>query len=136
MISIGLVSDDGRQFYGERNDFDSALCSEFVKSTVLPLLGKKQAAVYSKSELSLALSEWLQQFKEHGPVLCFDFAGDVDSLRGLLNDVMPAWLETRNVQHQIDQQKFEWYIETFFDGRQHHALYDALANKFSYQEVS
>ncbi|WP_434717222.1 hypothetical protein P5X00_39880 (plasmid) [Paraburkholderia sp. A2RO-4L] len=31
LISIGLVADDGREFYGERADYDRASCSEFVR---------------------------------------------------------------------------------------------------------
>lgn len=27
MISIGIVREDGREFYAERNDFDTAKCS-------------------------------------------------------------------------------------------------------------
>lgn len=32
LISIAIVSADGREFYGERSDFDLQSCSEFVRA--------------------------------------------------------------------------------------------------------
>ena len=36
LISIALVSEDGREFYAERTDYRQADCSDFVRATVLP----------------------------------------------------------------------------------------------------
>lgn len=38
LISIGCVSEDGKKFYAENSDFQLELCSDFTKTTVLPLL--------------------------------------------------------------------------------------------------
>lgn len=40
LISIALVATDGREFYGERSDYDQASCSEFVRAAVLSQLGQ------------------------------------------------------------------------------------------------
>jgi len=40
LISLALVSEDGREFYAERTDYYTTRCSDFVKETVLPLLGR------------------------------------------------------------------------------------------------
>lgn len=133
LISIGLVSDDGRQFYGERNDYKVELCSDFVMKIVVPLLGKCPNDVYNMPALGQALRAWLEEFKDHEPVICFDFVGDIGLMRDVIGN-FPPWLKTANVRHRIDKVKFNWYIENCAAGRQHHALYDALASAFAYGE--
>lgn len=39
LISIAIVSEDGREFYAESSEFDEANCNDWVKANVLPLLG-------------------------------------------------------------------------------------------------
>ncbi|MFC6520885.1 hypothetical protein ACFQAT_15195 [Undibacterium arcticum] len=45
LISIGLVSQDGREFYAERNDFDVAKCNNFVRAGILPMLTQNDSSV-------------------------------------------------------------------------------------------
>ena len=40
LLSIGIVSEDGREFYGERSDVDLARCGDFGRVAVLPQLGQ------------------------------------------------------------------------------------------------
>ena len=35
LVSVALVADDGREVYGERSDYDRAICNEFVRAAVL-----------------------------------------------------------------------------------------------------
>jgi len=44
LISIALVAEDGREFYGERSDYNRESCSAFVVETVVPLLGRVPGA--------------------------------------------------------------------------------------------
>jgi hypothetical protein len=53
LISMGLVGEDGREFYAERTDYQRDACSDFVLETVLPLLGRVPGAACSRSELFL-----------------------------------------------------------------------------------
>ena len=39
LISIGLVDENGREFYAESTQFRREACSDFVVDVVLPLLG-------------------------------------------------------------------------------------------------
>ncbi|MCZ8132571.1 MAG: hypothetical protein O9284_14900 [Steroidobacteraceae bacterium] len=39
LISLGLVAEDGREFYAERCDLPVDACTPFVERKVLPLLG-------------------------------------------------------------------------------------------------
>ena len=50
LISIGLVAEEGREFYAERTDYRKDDCSDFVRETVLPLLGRVPGAACSRPE--------------------------------------------------------------------------------------
>ncbi|MGF6367935.1 hypothetical protein OKW40_000685 [Paraburkholderia sp. RAU6.4a] len=39
LISMAIVGENGREFYGECSDFERPLCSDFVRATMLPQLG-------------------------------------------------------------------------------------------------
>lgn len=132
LISIGMVSDDDRQFYGERNDFNLAGCNQFVKDVVLPKTGRKPECVYSKSGLGKAVRDWLMQFKDCDPVICFDFVGDWGLLFDLLDRDVPDFIQTRNVYAFIDVLQFEHFMLALFDGDGHHALHDAICNKMAF----
>lgn len=134
LISIAIVSDDGRQFYAERSDYRLDWCSEFVKKNVLPQLGKKPDSIFEKRALAEKALAWLTQFADESPVLCYDMKRDITLLSELLGK-LPPWLMAQDVRHQIDKTKFDWYIENCASGRLHHALYDALANKFSFMGI-
>lgn len=132
LISIGLVTQTDQQFYAELNDFDVWRCSDFVKEVVLPQLGKKPTRVMSMAQLREKLTAWLTQFAQHHPVICYDFDGDWTLFKQVMQDDIPSWLENKNVYAKIN----DLVVEQFFlhSGlSDHHALHDALANKFSYR---
>lgn len=45
LISIGLIAEDGRTFYGEVTDFDRNRCSDFVKENIIPKLWYKSKTI-------------------------------------------------------------------------------------------
>ena len=128
MISIGLVTEDGLEFYAERNDFDVGLCNDFVRSQVLPLLRAPGAVVYSKPDLLHAVDTWLSQFKDDRPVICYDNMCDWSLLWDLYAKQTPAWLTPRNIRDHLDiEKRSAFFVETGLI--QHHALNDAHANR-------
>ncbi len=133
LISIGLVSDDDRMFYGERNDFRRCACSDFVRQVVLPQLGREPMDVHSRAGLRDALRRWLMQFEANAPVLiCADFGGDWTLFVDLLDSDIPTWISFQNIWREID----DLVLENFFfeSGLQdHHALNDAIANRVAYR---
>lgn len=134
LISIGFSADNGMTFYGERNDFDRSMCSDFAKTVVLPQLGKKPDRIFDKAGLSKAVRAWLSQFECQEPVfICYDNFGDYALLWDLLDKDVPPWLLTKNVWAQIDDLVFERMIIDMFDGYQHHALHDAVCNRFAFR---
>lgn len=75
LISIVLVSEDGREFYAERTDYRHADCSDFVRQTVQPLLGRVPGAQCDRAELSRRLRGWFAQLPEPAIVI-HDFQSD------------------------------------------------------------
>lgn len=127
LISIGLVAEDGNSFYAERSDFDLALCNDFVRETVLPLLGAPGAMVLSLPALKLAVRDWLDSFKGQSPQICFDHIIDWSLLWELYDRDAPAWLGTRNIRSKIDvREKKKFFDETGLPA--HHAWNDAMCN--------
>jgi len=77
LISIGLVSENGRYFYAEFNDYDKYQCDDWIKENVLNNLiyddnfpetnnmNNRRMLVYgSKEYIGHALKEWLKLLSE------------------------------------------------------------------------
>jgi hypothetical protein len=132
LISIGLAAQDGAEFYGERNDFDRAKCSDFVVEIVLPQLGESPERVMSRNQLRDEVRAWLAQYEHLQPCICFDFMGDWMLLWELLDGDVPAWLTYQNVYRNIDPSETDrFWRET--ELKEHHALNDARANLCAYR---
>lgn len=127
LISIGIVTEDGREFYAERTDYDESACSDFVRAAVLPQLGKETGAIVgTAAEIREALLTWLSQV---GPLdIYVDYRTDWDLLLDLCED-LPANVAGQFVE--FDGREIERYWAE--NGRRaHHALHDAKANCFSF----
>jgi hypothetical protein len=133
LISMGLVGEDGREFYAERTDYQRDACSDFVLETVLPLLGRVPGAACSRSELTDRVRDWFGQLPEPATVV-FDYEADwqllVDAMLGRPIQKLPdnfcadkLHLGVSAITHQIFEQALnstytnEWPL--------HHALADA-----------
>jgi hypothetical protein len=131
LISIGLVSEDNQPFYAELNDFDISGCSDFVKTVVLPQLGKQPELAMDTRTLRQSLSAWLQRFSEFGAVIAYDYSGDWTLFQTALPE-RPPWLLHKDIYPEIN----DLVAEQFFMNTglsDHHALHDAMANRFSYR---
>jgi hypothetical protein len=139
LLSIGIVSEDGHEFYAERSDVDLSLCGDFCRAAVLAQLGADPAAICTEAELSVRLKAWLATFDQAGPVLVsvghptdwelFTYlARDEDSLK------VPDWLKGQSIKAAIDQRDVEEYWR--LNGRRdHHALHDARALRFAWRQA-
>ena len=125
LISIALVADDGREFYGERSDYDDASCNAFVREAVLPQLGQFPDRVFTRDSLRAELLAWLDQFAgEPERFFCMDYAGDWDLLVDLLEEVPAGW-QGLLVGELIDYHRLERYFAE--NKGRHHALADVRA---------
>lgn len=137
LLSIGIVSDDGREFYAELSDVDLGLCSDFARVAVLPQLGKDPAVRGTEAEVAVRLNAWLTQFEPIGPILVsVDHPTDWELFCYLARDAetlaMPSWIKGQSIRGAIDPRQVEEYWQ--IHGRQaHHALHDARANRFAFE---
>lgn len=130
LISLGIVGSDGSEFYGE-TDFELRACSEFVRAAVLPQLRQFPGRAMTFAQLSREVLAWLYRIPvESGPVLCYDYSGDLALLCDLIDGPLPDGWRHININSQLDYERQEAYFREH--GGRHHALYDARANAFAY----
>ena len=141
LIAIGLVAEDGREFYAELTDYRQEACSGFVREIVLPLLKQHPTRVDGTQwEVARALNEWLHPYEQECTV-CFDYSTDWYLMEKVLlmlpDEDRPMFLTTKNIWGDLDQQALDWFwLEKDTIGwKPHMALYDAHANKFAYKPL-
>jgi 3' exoribonuclease, RNase T-like len=135
LISIGIVDESGREFYAERNDFPREACSEFVVETVLPLLGQSDGIVGTQQHIASQLERWLEEYRESGAIICVDYHTDWHLFQGLLSELPKRgnfeFITHDNIWSNLDSRSItQWWSDTQLP--QHHALYDAYANRHGY----
>ncbi len=139
LISIGLVADDGREFYAELTDtYEHKHCSEFVRETVLPLLDGGGAQMDSY-QLVMRLGSWLEDFDEPVTMACDSIRHDwgwftkiftLKSTWPVNVGRQPMLLELpMGIQIEVVEEAFESGL------RRHHALDDAKANRLGWLEL-
>lgn len=140
LISIGLVAEDGREFYAERTDYRRAECNDFVRATVLPLLGRVPGAACRRPALTRRLRQWLEALPEPA-IIVFDYELDwlllADACLGREHQKPPA-----NVGETLHLDKFAITHPLFEQAQNctytkdwppHHALADARALMAGYR---
>jgi hypothetical protein len=137
LISIGIVDENGREFYAELTDFRREACSEFVVETVLPLLGQYPASIVgTKQHIAYRLSQWLEEYRdwEDGATICVDYGTDWDLFVDLLHESpVMEFITAELIWKDLDLPKIEWWwTETGLP--RHMALYDARANRYGYNQ--
>jgi hypothetical protein len=133
LISIGMVADSGEEFYAEIPYPDSE-CSDFVRETVIPLLGRFPHAICSKDELPVKLRTWLELVRAQWDhiELCVDSQTDWDLLINALEYQVPKWCGQTFVGNSIEEQlRCDFYRKNKLP--EHHALYDAMANRYAFR---
>jgi hypothetical protein len=135
LISIGIVDENGREFYAESTSFRREACSTFVVETVLPLLGQSDTIVGTHQHIAHQLERWLEQYREDGAVVCVDYQTDWYLFQVLLSQLPKRsnmnFITHDNIWPNLDSQRItQWWSDTQLP--QHHALYDAHANRHGY----
>ena len=106
LISIGIVAEDGRQFYAELTDYNLDQCDDWIRKNVLRNLYNREPLedqpyvenfhIGDKKVIGLALRNWLKQFDyvqfvsdvcHYDFVLLIDLFGEALNLP---NNVNPA----------------------------------------------
>jgi len=139
LISVGLVSELGHEFYAELADYPLDKCSDFVRAEVLPLFGRVAGALCAKSELARRLREWFHCLGELAIVI-FDYEVDWELLSlafrsdgGSIPTSIdtPLCLSGLIVTDPIYQEAFNRSLSEAWP--RHHALADARAIHAGYR---
>lgn len=133
LISIAIVSEGGDEFYAENKDFSVASCSDFVHSTVIPLLQGSQDTQNSQITKSFAdittdLQIWMSNLLESYVELNFicDYPEDQAHLEKLLQDYPKRTQVSIVIMSDLDA-GIEIFFEYSKEAKPHHALWDARA---------
>ncbi|WP_439670879.1 3'-5' exoribonuclease Rv2179c-like domain-containing protein [Cupriavidus necator] len=140
LISIGMVSEAGQQFYLEVDDFDRTKCTEFVRSAVLPLLGQVSDSVVTKVELGKRLRAWIAELALPLTIAC-DFQYDWDFFLSSLDYKLPANVTGRldlagAAQSAVFTLAAAGYHANSLARPWHHALHDAMALRAGWLEAT
>lgn len=130
LISVAIVGENGYEFYGERTDFDQALCNDFVRTVVLPQLGQHVGRAMPFDRLREAIREWIRGIpNDSGPVLCYDYETDLNLFRHLLGGPLPPGWRAEDIAGSRNRdRRADYYVR---HGGEHHALHDARANAYA-----
>lgn len=160
LISIALAHNEQDNIYLEFSDYDTRLCSPFVQSTVLPLLEHK--AQLSAVIVEQIFSYLQAKSKEGAVYIVGDYAGDWElflslmrakggkkalGVAGFINlydyltyvakrdikngEVLAATLDNLHTLYSAHTQ--HWFIT--HQKKEHHALFDALANRHAFSQT-
>ena len=154
LISIGCVSEDGREFYGELDDFDWDQVDPWVKSNVIDHLWIQNPekivppdVAYSVgflSDITGDLSKWLEQFNDiemWGDCLAYDWVLFCELFGGAMK--LPhriyyipfdlgTLLKVRGVDPDVDR-----CVYSGLEGlTQHNALDDAWAIRACHNKIA
>lgn len=134
LISIGMAAASGEEFYAEV-PYPDKKCSAFVRETVIPLLGRLPNVACSADELHSNIIAWLEIFRHRGEdvEICFDYQTDWDLFAGAIDCRIPPWCRARMVSRNINELlRYEFHKKNQLP--EHHALYDAMANRYAFRE--
>ena len=140
LLSIGLVSEDGKVLYIELTDgWSEENCSPWVREHVLPTLGKGERL--RRRETGKRILSWLS-FLTTPPTLLGETDWDTTLLAGLMDECGVAreeyFLVTLTYDSKAQAIAFEEAKQRYFELRQvppHHALNDAHAFRAGWNAV-
>jgi hypothetical protein len=136
LISIGIVAEDGREFYAENMDCDFGRASDWVAANVLPHLSGLGAEVYGKVDLAAAVRVFCDPVN-YGKPEFWGYYADYDwvvlcQLFGTMMDLPKGWpMYCRDIKQWCDQLGNPKLPEQGKD--EHHALADAQWNRKAWE---
>jgi hypothetical protein len=141
LISIGLISEDGREFYAELYYvYEILTYSSFVQESVLPHLTGGDSRI-SMDTLTLRLGDWLESFEQPITLSTDSISWDWPLILKMFS-LPGTWPENVagmpvNLYDLIGSPFFERSVEQAFQNnvpqlRRHHALDDAKANRLAW----
>jgi hypothetical protein len=133
LISLGMASEYGEDFYTEV-PYPDHVCSAFACETAVPLLEKIPHSFFTRDNLRLEIIKWMELVRsdKEEVFICVDYQTDWDLFCEALDNRVPPWCQHKLVSSEI----VELMLFDFFKNSglpEHHALYDAQANRHAYR---
>ncbi len=148
LLSIGIVTGDGREFYAEIDTIiDKAYhqrSTDWVRGHVLTQFGKFPGRTLSPARLAIEVAEWLEELGKEGPILAFyDYSWDFDFLESALEKAggVTCHVEPIHIRYLLDDdtgieaRNQSLKISESQGLRAHHALADARALRTHFEAV-
>lgn len=160
LVSIGMVTEDGSQFYAELTDFNPQQCDDWINENVIKHLCINQIKnapyinnfhVGTKEDISKSLSIWLKQFSlvefvsdvsHYDFVLLIDLFGTAfdlpDNVCASCYDINQDIARKYNISQKeaFDKSREDLLYHAWKDkvkGNKHNSLYDAKVIRELYQ---
>lgn len=163
LISIGIISEDGRTFYAELNDYDKTQIDDWLQENVINNLSYNGSAPFKEElsckaeskrsviakgnikEVSEALLEWTKQFEDikiWSDCLAYDWVlfnhlfGHAFNLPKNIYYIpfdICTLFEIKGIDPDISREEF---INNSIEGKKHNALYDAKVIKACYDKLT
>jgi hypothetical protein len=131
LLSVGIVAEDGREFYAVNKDADQTLANDWVKANVLPYLG--DANKLSHVGIGHAIVEFIGDDKPE----FWGYYADYDwvvfaQLFGAMIDLPKGWpMYCRDIKQLCDELGNPELPKQ--DTQEHNALADARWNKVAHE---
>ena len=117
LISIGLISEDGQEFYAEMTDtYLKSHCTDWVKENVLTLLDASAEQRMIRDESAIQLRAWIEGFGEPVTLACDSEAWDWRWIQKLYatSDKWPINLAQKPVILKFNNEVFNAAVEGCF----------------------
>ena len=141
LLSIGVVSDDGREYYAENIEADRDKASDWVRENVFPFLGKIPEAEKTRAHIARDLVEFCSPEK-HGKPEFWAYYADYDwvvlcQLFGRMIDLPEGWpMYCRDIKQEVDRISANLGVKIRLPEQgatEHFALADAVWNRRAHQ---
>ena len=146
LISIGIVAEDGREFYAELNDYREEKLDNWLKENVIANLTETEK--FSKSEVAEKIKEFLSPYEKvevWSDCLAYDwvlFNNLFGGAFGVPKNVyyipfdICTLMKIRNVDPDVSREDFATTTkEAEVQGLKHNALHDAKVIKKCYEKL-
>lgn len=154
LISLGIVSDCGKTFYAEYEDFDETQCDDWIKENVIKNLYLKKGdnnydmqtcrVKNTKDEIQAVLEVWLEQFDEieiwsdclayDWVLFCQIFGGAFSIPKNIFYipfDICTAF-KIKGIDPDINREEYSGLKDGAI---KHNALWDALVIQACYDKL-
>jgi 3' exoribonuclease, RNase T-like len=131
LISIGVVAEDGREFYAHSEEYDPKLCNDWVIANILPMVAGER-----RERLGDIKDRLLQFIGPEKPEF-WGYYADYDwvvfcQMFGMMVDLPKGWpMYCRDIKQLCDSLGNPQLPKQVLE--KHHALHDAIWNKTAYE---